>query len=58
MNGAAKSAIDRTHSVYNSDESAFTWPRTQEGLGQRYPYQEALVIDTEEAGGRVLGLLR
>ena len=51
-------AMGRTQSAYDSDESAFTWPRTQEGLDQRYPDKEALVIDGEEAGERVMGLLR
>ena len=55
---AAKSVMDRTQSAYDSDESAFTWPRTQEGLDQGYPDMEALVIDGEEAGKRVMGLLR
>ena len=55
---AAKLAFERTQSVYDSDESAFTWPRTQEGLDQRYPDKETLVIDGEEAGERIMGMLR
>ena len=55
---ADKSAMDRTQSAYDLDESAFTWPRTQEGLDQRYPDKEALVIDGEEVEERVMGMLR
>ena len=55
---AAKSAFDRTQSTYDSDESAFTWPRTQERLDQKYPDKENLLIDGKEAGERIMGLLR
>ena len=55
---AAKSAMERAQLAYESDESAFTWPRTQEGLVQGYPDKEALVVDSEEVGERVMGMLR
>ena len=58
MEQAAMSAMDRTQSAYDSDESAFTWPMTQEGLNQRSPDKEALVIDSEEAGEWVMEMLR
>ena len=58
MKDALKSAMDRTQSAYDSDESAFTWLKMQEGLDQRYPDKEALIIDSEEAGDRVMGMLR
>ena len=58
LNEAAKSAMDRTQSAYGWDESAFKWPRTQEGLDQGYADKEALVIDVAEEGERVIGLLR
>ena len=58
LKDAFMSAMEQTQSAYNSDKSAFTWPRTQEGLYQGYPDKEALVIDSEEAGKRVMRLLR
>ena len=58
MKEAAKSAMDRTQSAYDSDKSAFTWPRTQEGLDQRYPNKETLVMDGEVAWERIMGMLR
>ena len=58
MEEAAKSAMDMTQSAYDSDKSAFTWPRIQEGLNQRYPNKETLAIDSEEAGERVMRMLR
>ena len=58
LRDAVTSAMDRTQSAYDSDESAFTWPRTQEGLDQGYPDKEDLIIDSEEAGERVIEMLR
>ena len=49
MEGA--SAFERTHSAYGSDKSVFIWIRTHEGLHQKYPDKEVLVIDGEEVGG-------
>ena len=57
MNDAVKSAMERTQSAYDSHESAFTCPRMQQGLGQRYPDKGALVTDGE-AGEGVMGMLR
>ena len=58
MNKAAKSAMERTQLAHGSDESAFTWTRTQEGLDQGYSDKETLVIDGEEAGERIMWMLR
>ena len=58
LKDAVTSAMGRTQSAYDSDESALTWPRMQEGLDQGYPYKEAVIVDGEEAGERVVGLLR
>lgn len=55
---AAESASIWTMSVNDSDELAFTWPRTQEGLDQRYPDKEALVTNSEQAEERIMGMLR
>ena len=58
LKDAVTSAMDRTQSAYDVDESALTWPRTQEGLDQGHPDKEALVIDGEEAGERIMWLLK
>lgn len=55
---AAKLAFERTQSAYDSDESVFTWPTTQEGLDQMYLDKETLVIDGEEVGERIMGMLK
>ena len=41
-----------------SEETVFTWPRTQEEMDRMYPDKETLVVDGEEAVMRVMGLLK